>query len=250
MFPSYPPLLRAGLARIALAALLGRRRSFREDALSYVARLDPPPRVLDSEHVPHSGPCVLTVNHYSRPGFGAWWLALSLSALAPVETRWIMTAGWTYPGQWKRLWMEPLTHWAFTRLARTYGFISMPPMPPRPHETLARARAVREALTCARHERDAIFGIAPEGGDAPGGKLSWPPAGAGRFLLNLARLGFSISPVGAYEAEGALHLRFGPPYRLGVPEGLPLDARDHAASQVVMESLARLLPQSLRGEFN
>ncbi len=82
-------------------------------------------------------------------------------------------------------------------------------MPPRPGDVKARARSVRRALAFAKAHPQAILGLAPEGGDQPGGVVDWPPAGAGRFVLLLAEQGFPILPVGCFEEAGEFCLRFG-----------------------------------------
>ena len=57
-------------------------------------------------------------------------------------------------------------------------------------------------LAFASTHPQAILGLAPEGGDQPGGLLNWPPAGAGRFILLLAEQGFPLLPVGCFEQAG------------------------------------------------
>ena len=80
--------------------LLGHPRSFQADARLCTGRLCPPLSIQGEENIPGSGPCVLTVNHYHRPGFGAWWISLAVSAVVPRELHWVMTAEWTFPGRW------------------------------------------------------------------------------------------------------------------------------------------------------
>ena len=126
----------------------------------------------------------------------------------------------------------------------------MPPMPPRPHEVQARARAVRLVLQHARRTPRLVLALAPEGGDHPGGTLTLPPPGAGRFLLLLARGGFPILPIGCWEQDGALCLRFGPSFRLQVPPALDAGERDRLAAETVMQAIANQLPPSLRGDFS
>ncbi len=109
-------------------------------------------------------------------------------------------------------------------------------MPPRPQDVKARARSVRRVLAFARTHPQAILGLAPEGGDQPGGLLNWPPAGAGRFILLLAEQGFPLLPVGCFEEDGAFCLHFGEPYRLQIPAGLPSKEKDRAAAEIVMQS--------------
>jgi hypothetical protein len=248
MPPEYR-LPRSKVLRLAVSAILGRQRSFHRDALEVVAGMQPPLQVLGRENIPETGPCLLTFNHYFRPGFGVWWVALGISSLVPQEIHWVMSGAWTYPPGWRDRLVTPATKWAFGRLAKTYRFTIMPPMPPRPQEVAERARSVRKVLAYAHREPKALVCLAPEGSDQPGGLLNMPPSGAGRFMLHLADLGLEIAPVGAYEANGGLCLRFGSRYRLGVSGSLSADERDRAAGRMVMTHIAELLPVGLRGEF-
>jgi hypothetical protein len=243
---SYPFSLAPGLL---VHVLFGGRRSFRRDGLACVERMNPPLRVLGEENIPQGGPCLLTFNHYYRPGFSAWWMALALSATIPVDIHYGMTGELTFPGKWYAPLGMAGSRWLLKRFSHIYGFTTMPPMPPRPKDLIGRARSVRHVLAFARTHPQAILGLAPEGGDQPGGLLNWPPAGAGRFVLLLAGQGFPILPVGAYEENGAFCLHFGDAYTLGIPPGLSTDERDHAVSEIVMQAIARQLPARLRGDF-
>jgi hypothetical protein len=244
---NYPPGVVAGLA---FSTLLGLRRSFRQDAIDCINWLKPPLRVVGKENIPQDGPCVITVNHYHRPGFGGEWLALGISALVLREIQWVMTGEWTAPGKW----YEPLKG-AYSRLllkylSRVYGFTTMPPMPPRPKEVEARAKSVRAVLEYARRNPDFMLGLAPEGADQASGALSMPAAGAGRFALLLAGLGAAFVPVGAYEEDGTFCLHFGPAYRLEVSPDMSTDEKDCTASEIIMKHIAALLPDRLHGNFN
>jgi hypothetical protein len=234
---------------LAFSAVSGLRRSFREDALRCIGRLKPSLRVLGRENIPPNGPCVLTVNHYHRPGFSAEWLALGISACVPREMHWIMTAEWTAPGKWYEPIKRMYSRWLLKRLAQVYGYTTMPPMPPRPGDVEARARSVRKVLEYMKEHHDAIIGLAPEGADQVGGALSVPAPGVGRFGLLLAGTGSAFVPVSAYEADGAFCLHFGPVYRLNLPSGLSNDEKDRLAAEVIMTHIAVLLPEGLRGEF-
>jgi hypothetical protein len=244
---SYPLHLLPGLAA---GLLFGARRSFRQDACACIQRLQPPLRVWGAENIPACGPCLLTGNHYSRPGFNSWWNTFALASAVPVEMHWVTTTELTFPGRWYAFLASPSSRWLLRRLAGMYGFTGMPPMPPREKDVLARARAVRRVLDHARRNPGSMLAISPEGGDSPDGVLAWPPTGVGRFLLLLSGSGFPILPVGCWEEEGALCLRFGPAYRLQIPPRLGVDERDHRAAAVVMQAIARLLPLHLRGEFH
>jgi 1-acyl-sn-glycerol-3-phosphate acyltransferase len=249
MYPdySYPLRLAPGFAA---SVLWGTGRSFRADAQACLARLKPPLRVLGQENIPQSGPALLTFNHYYRPGFHAWWLALAIAAITPQEVHFGMAGELTFPGKWYAPLGRAGSRWLLRRLAKIYGFTDMPPMPPRPQDVAARARSVRAMLDYARRHPQAILALAPEGGDnVPSGALARPASGAGRFLALLAGSGFPVTPVGAYEEAGEFCLRFGAAYRLEVPPRLGAEERDRLAAETVMRAIARQLPERLRGEF-
>jgi hypothetical protein len=249
--PRYPLPL-AALIPPVVAGLDGPRgapRPFRRDALALTAGLRAALEVSGSEHIPAAGPCVLTPNHYHRPGFNAAWIVLAISALVPAEVHWVMTAEWTYRG-WRAGWaLRPLSRWLLGRIARLYGFTAMPAMPPDPGEAAARAGAVRALLARARRLPPPLLGIAPEGRDVPAGALGWPPPGAGRLFLRLAALGFAIVPVGLYERSERLCVAFGPRYALAAPGAAGARERDEAARRTLMEHIAALLPPERRGPF-
>ena len=243
---SYPGGMVAGLA---FDFLFQRAHSFREDGLACMERLKPSLQVTGKENIPQSGPCIITFNHYFRPGFNAWWMALALAATIPVDVHFVMTGELTFPGKWYAPLGMAGSRWLLKRFARIYGFTTMPPMPPRPKDVKARVQSVRRTLAFARSHPQAIFGLAPEGGDQPGGLLNRPPAGAGRFILLLADLGFPMLPVGCFEEAGVFCLHFGEAYNLKIPEELASKEKDAAAARCVMQKVARLLPERLRGEF-
>ncbi len=250
---TYPPL---GVLGLAFNVFFGGHRSFHADGKRCIARLTsqsrcakPPLRVYGAENIPQSGPCLITFNHYYRPGFHAWWLALGIASVVPVEMHWIMTGELTFPSRWYAPLGRPISRWLLKRLSQVYGFTTMPPMPPRPCDVAERAGAVRQALSQIEDHPDIILGLSPEGGDHPGGRLSWPAAGAGRFGLLLASRGLRFVPVGAFEAEGEFCLSFGPAYRLSLPPGLSSEEKDRQAAEIMMQNIARQLPAHLRGEF-
>jgi 1-acyl-sn-glycerol-3-phosphate acyltransferase len=249
MYPAYsfPPRNVAGLI---VDWALARRRSFRADALASIERLDPPLRVFGKENIPQAGPCVVTFNHYHRAGFNAIWMAAAIAAAVPVEMHFVMTGELTYPGKWYAPVGMIFSKIVLARAARVYGFTTMPPMPPRQRDVEARAQSVRRVLEVARRGKNVILGLAPEGGDNPTGQLTMPASGAGRFALLLAAAGLQFVPVGVYESDGALCLRFGAAYQLSVPRGLSADVKDEVAAEIVMSHIARLLPERLRGIFN
>jgi len=214
-----------------------------------IAGQKPEVLILGREYIPAHGPCVITFNHYHRPGFQAWWLALAVAASVEQEMHWVVTNELTYPYKWYGFFGRPLSRWVLGRLANLYGFTSIPPMPPRPQDSEARAVAVRQVLSFIKHTDNPMLGLAPEGRDNPNGTVSMPAAGAGRFGLLLASSGLSFVPVGAFESDGKLCLRFGPEYDLRVPAGVSASEKDLQAARIIMQNIANLLPTSLRGEF-
>lgn len=192
---------------------------------------------------------MVTFNHYYRPGFNAWWLALAVAATVPLDIHFVITGELTYPGRWYAPLGMSLSKIVLHRAGRVYGFTTMPPMPPRLKDVEARAESVRKALDAARREKNVILGLAPEGGDSTDGKLARPASGVGRFALLLSAAGMRFVPVGAYEEGGEFCLKFGAAYELRVPRGISADEKDRAAAQIVMENIAGLLPSHLRGEF-
>ena len=243
---SYPATSILGLIR---DVILLRRRIFREDAIACVQRLEPPLRIIGRENIPQRGPCVVTVNHYRRPGFAAQWIVLAIAATVPVDMHWVMTGELTYPDRWYAPLGMILSRFVLHRGARVYGFTTMPPMPPRPQEVMERAASVRKVLDFLRHAKDPILGIAPEGGDSADGKLACPASGVGRFGLLLSNAGLEFIPVGAYEADGVFTLHFGEAYELHVSRDLSSDEKDSQAAQIIMKNIAGLLSENLRGEF-
>ena len=240
-YASYPCTAPA----LAWLALQHGPRSFRADAQRLIGRLSPPLRVEGEVPDVRSGSWLIVVNHYSRPGFRAWWFPMAISTTLPREICWLTTSALTFPDRLRASTLTPASAWFLRHAAKLYGFIPMPPMPPRSFEVEARAEAVRRALQRAG-EPQALMGMAPEGADQPGGVLSQPPPGSGRFLQHLARRGLHMLPVGAFEANGRLCLRFGLPFDL--PAQLP-NPIDQSASQLVMSAIAAVLPRHLRGSY-
>ena len=243
---SYPKGL---FLRVVRDVAFWRQRDFHLDARACIEHLRPPLQVLGKQNIPQHGPCVVTVNHYHRPGFGAQWLTLAIAAVVPAQMHWIMTAEWAYPGRWYGRLGALGSRFLLRRIAYIYGFMTMPPMPPRPGDVVARAAAVRAVLDYVKHTKEPILGLAPEGYDPPEGILTRPPSGFGRFALLLARADLRFVPVGVYEASGKLHLHFGDEYELRVRDRLSADEKDERAACLIMEKIACLLPYHLRGEF-
>ena len=239
--PDYPfPWVFLGSFGISL--ILNRPRSFRKDAQYWISGLKPPLEVYHSEFLIHETSCLITINHYYRPGFRIWWVPFAISAVFQREIHWIMTDTWTFPNRPFSPQLARLSKVILRRIAKLYGFDSMPPMPPDANLILNRARSVRSVLNFVKQTKNPVIGLAPEGRDSPDGKLQLPPPGTGRFIAHLANMGLDLIPVGAFEAGDRLCLDFGAPYRLILPEGYSPDEIDHYVSQLVMNNIANQLP--------
>jgi len=233
--------------------LRGRRRSFGADAIKLLRVLRPQPEVENADLIPPESPFVVVTNHYCRQGLGAWWSVLLIGqAIArwrpgSGEVRWVMTNQWTYQDPIRSRLVTPLTRWLFHRIARSYGFVPMPPMPPNPSHVEERAQAVRRALSLAQD--GAIIGLAPEGREGSDSSLIDPPAGVGRFLLLLAKTGLLILPVGVAEKNGTLTASFGRPFALKAQPGLDKRQQDRRTGETVMVAIGKLLPPELWGVY-
>jgi hypothetical protein len=242
---------------VTRSVLLGQRRSFAVDAQRLVDGTTPKPHVENAHYIPPAGAFVVVTNHYYKPGYSAWsGVALMAAAIAKArpadaEIRWAMTNRWTYPDWLRSHLLTPLTYWLFTRMARTWGFVSMPPMPPQPKYVPEGVRAVRQllALVASARARPPSIGIAPEGRDSADGSLIEPPPGVGRLILHLAEHGLPLLPVGVAEVDGVLTARFGQAFHLQVPDTMDRRKLDRLASAQVMTAIGALLPRELRGQY-
>ncbi len=234
---------------LALAWIMLRPRRFHADAAACIATLSPAPRILGREHIPAAGPALVVFNHYTRPGFSIWWLAMAIAAQLPEQAHLIMAGELT---TWHPPLGPALTRFALARLACLYGFTVMPPMPPRPQDVAARALAVRRVLRYLEKTSNPLVMLAPEGRDNPADsrELGWPPPGAGRFIGMLAEKGLRIIPAGGWEqGDGQLCVRFGPSFGLADLPRLTASDFDQEISASVMRAIAELLPEPLRGPF-
>jgi hypothetical protein len=245
--PDMPPFPWQVILKATLAGISGGRRSLRQDALRCTRGIKI--RVMGGEHIPQNGAGVVLVNHYYRDGFSAAWIGLCVSAVVPQELVWVMSAAWTEAETLGTRLKAAASVPLYPRLARVYGLVSMPPMPPRIHEVEARARAVRQILAAARRNPPALLAMAPEGQDPPDGTLMRPPPGVGRMLRKLAAYGSRFYPVGIFEQDEAVLVNFGPNFQLNLPEGLRTGDVDRQVADTAMVTIAALLPEHLRGVY-
>lgn len=243
--PHYPGLLVDALPILPIL-FSERPRSAHADSARIASRLQPPPQVYGS--IPSLRRCLLLVNHYGRPGFPSWWLGVSVSSIIPREIHWVMTSVWRFERGWRARVLTPLTRWFFQRIAQVYNFTTMPPMPPRPEEMLARTASIRHLLRAVETRPEIFVGLAPEGDDCEQRVLGTPPPGAGRLIQLLTSRGLIPVPVGIYEQAGALHIRFGEPIQL-LPSRNPGQQDDGWMINTVMRAIASCLPEELRGKY-
>jgi 1-acyl-sn-glycerol-3-phosphate acyltransferase len=236
----YPAIEPVALRAIA-GSMLVYHRSLHSDALRMTAKLRPSLRVNGREHIPAAGPCLITANHYSRPGFPTAWIGLSISSVVPHEVTWITVTEWVYPGQWREHILRPVMRFALGGIRRGYDFLAMPTMVPGYASSLQRADGVRKVMHAVRQNPNIVLGLTPEGMDFPGGNLGTPPPGAGKFILALNQLGLRLLPVAVFEDHGALTLHFGESYNLSLPPDLPSEEVDAFVSTLVMGRIARLM---------
>lgn len=240
---------RSLMAGMVGSALSLHPRSFAADSLAAINSLYPPVRLEGVEQIPSAGPFLLVHNHYNAPGYVSWWNAFALTAAiarrrepgCKREVTWIITAAWRGTGNgWRDRVLERGSRWAFRRVAQVYGFLTMPPMPPRPDEAAARAKTVLQAVRLARQaaKTGGIVGLTPEGEDHPGG-FGPPPPGLGEFVALLVEAGLPVLPAGIRQAEGRLCVRFGPLFMPQIPPRR--DNRDAVVAEQVMDAIAGCL---------
>lgn len=234
-------------------AILGMRASITHDGALLLQGAHPPARALNIENIPTESPFVLAVNHYDRPGLGAWWgVALMTTAISarrahtPREMRFLMAREWWYPRGFGRWVKQPLTRFFFGQIARAYGILTLPPV-------VAEYRGqaapdIRKILARTRGASPELIGLAPEGNTGANLALCEPPSGAGLFLLLLTHDTLPILPVGLYEEE-SLIANFGAPFHLRVPRDLSREQRDREAVRQVMIAIGRLLPERMWGFY-
>jgi len=242
----------------ALRVLFGIPSSASRDAALLLQGAQPAPRTLNPENIPPDSPFVLALNHYDRPGLAAWWgAAVIICAIAahrtrePREIHLAMAREWWYPGGLGRAVKQPLTHWFFGQIAKTYGMFRLPPVIGNSEFRGEGTIAVRRALALTRSDPPQLVGLAPEGRTGDRLSLCQPPAGAGLFMLMLTHEAIRILPVGIFEddADGVLTLRFGKPFQLCVPRQMPREERDACAARRVMIEIGRLLPERMWGAY-
>jgi 1-acyl-sn-glycerol-3-phosphate acyltransferase len=213
--------------------------------------------VVDAECIPPAEPFLLVFNHYETRHTAAWWtpiLATNVIAArrvqAPREIHFVMAREWWYTDRFGRTLKQPLMQWILARFARVYGFITVPPILDQVNTRGQGALSIRRALALTRGDTPALVGMAPEGRGGPSGALCKPPPGAGIFLLWLSREKIPLLPLGIYETENGLTLHFGEPFLLRASRAPDRTERDSIAATQIMQTIAALVPEAIRGIYS
>jgi hypothetical protein len=216
------------------------RRSLVEDCTTMVTRIWPAPVVSGVEHVPSDGPVAVAANHYQRRGLWiAWPGAVITWAVAQRRgpsppLHWLVTGGLRW-FQWADRGAEvPCTRSLLRAVARTYDMASLPLSGPR-----ERAAALRDWIR--RAEKGGAIGIFPEGLAGGSHGLRQPQPGFDALCRVLIAKSIPVLPVGIFEQQDALQVRF------GACSQLHLHCGD---GDRVMERIAALLPADRRGVYS
>jgi hypothetical protein len=223
--------------------------SFDDISRRIAERLTPEPLIEGLEHLPPSPRFVLAANHYERKGL---WIAHSACTLTQIirrryarpdgssidpPVRWVVTAN--FP----RLNIGPikLPSPGDLLLPRVAHVLSCYPVSFVGSDPAATAASVRRLLRDAPNIPGAI-GLFPEGVAGRAGQLAPPLPGVGRLLVLLARLGFSVQPVGISEApapDGRLRFVF----RFGAHIPTSTIAASGNPGELVMHQICELATQ-------
>jgi hypothetical protein len=232
---------------VGWSALRGEKRDIWEDCAVLAATMKEPAVVSGLEHIPLAQPFVILPNHYERRdsvwvGWGAIAMTNALRSHLKRQTqiRWVMTSTWEdcYVGP-RRISPEHL-YWVLRRLSRVFGLILMPPDP---RETQARSHALRDIFRALSDSNGEIVAMHPEAGGFE--DLILPPVGIGRVLSAFDRKGIALVPAGVFENEGRLHVTFAE----ALPRGSLCRLSDEESATTVMEAIASLVPERMRGPF-
>jgi 1-acyl-sn-glycerol-3-phosphate acyltransferase len=184
--------------------------------------------VKGKENVPRRGPLILASNHLNNAD------SPILTGTFPREIAWLTKAEW---------FRTPV----IGRMFRMAGMI-----PVRRFEAdLGALRKAQEVLKQGR-----VLGMFPEGTRSRVGYLQ--PAEPGTALIAL-RTGAPIQPVAIWGTENVklprdiigrthAHVRFGKPFSLPKPARIDREEIERATA-AIMESIAALLPEQYRGEY-
>lgn len=236
------------MGQIFSSFLKGTVRSIKKDSQRAIKGITPPIHIIGTEHIPSSGPALITINHYARHGFSIVWGAMAVAAQLPENQIWLMTSAWTDRKPGLDAMRTSATTRVFSRMAQMYGAVTTPPLPPVPEEQKERVLGIKRLLHKINKDLSAVVCIAPEGRDFAQGELGSPATGTGKLILKLESELGCIIPVGICECIGRLIIVFGEAYNLKGKGFTSSD--DEAVSAYVMQNIAYLLPTSARMNYS
>ena len=240
-----------------LRVLQGKPSVLSRDAELLLCGADPAPCVLNAQNIPSDSSFLVVFNHYDRPGLGAWWgIAPFVVAIASHRTREprqvhvMLAREWYIPNGFDHQVKQPLTRWFFGKFAKTYDCIGLPPALDLPEFRGQGATAIRRALALTHANPPELLAVSPEGNTGNDLGLCHPPHGAGLMLLLLAYETIPFLPVGIFQDENErVHVNFGKPFTLNMPQHLSKEERDRQATHRAMVSIGRLLPERMQGVY-
>lgn len=215
------------------------------------------PCVTGAEHIPSEGSFKLVSNHYQRLDLWIGWSgALLINAIAQqrdVSIHYVTTdrariGRFTVPG----------TRWLIERVAAVWGLVLVtPPIIGSGHMEDQRYALLRMLRLLKQNDgRSICLGIMPEGDEGITSGLIDALPGSGRALYALSTKGLPLLPAAVWEEDCRLHAHFGAPFHLTEAKQpteqfaeQPAKNIDNWARETVMQCLALLLPESLRGNY-
>ena len=216
---------------VKLAKLTFARRLFRVFARGLakaVVFVTMKPTVTGLENFPKHGPALIVINHLGDAD------AVLLAASIPT----------TIDGMGK---IELNEHWLVGPVFRAYGVIYV-------HRGRPDRKAIRAALDALTEGR--MLALAPEGRQSVEGKLEEGTEGAAFLAMKTGAIIVPVAMTGT-ENENVYHRKWWRRARVTLSVGQPFKLTEQADRQKmmrdgtnqIMESLARLLPESYRGNY-
>lgn len=216
---------------VKLAKLTFARRLFRVFARGLakaVVFVTMKPTVTGLENFPKHGPALIVINHLGDAD------AVLLAASIPT----------TIDGMGK---IELNEHWLVGPVFRAYGVIYV-------HRGRPDRKAIRAALDALTEGR--MLALAPEGRQSVESKLEEGTEGAAFLAMKTGAIIVPVAMTGT-ENENVYHRKWWRRARVTLSVGQPFKLTEQADRQKmmrdgtnqIMESLARLLPESYRGNY-